>query len=328
VLVGFAVSALAIYYLLQQVSIEQLGQALGRAQLFPLVLLVLTVMASLVTRAARWQVLFLPARKVGFGPLLGTLSISYMASTFLPLRAGELVRAVFLGRRESIAVPRVVGTIVLEKLFDFLAIGVMALVLVLLPTVPAEARVAGAFIATVILIGFGFVVGLAVLRAPTLRVVKIVEDHLPGHLGSRLKLEHAASQFAEGTDALRSVRLWGLLLSWTAITWLCAMGSCWAGMIGLGIEPRLAPLLSVLVATSAGQAVPSSPGYVGVYHVVATSALTAFGIDQPTALAFAVLSHAFSYGSLVIVGLIALWTGGYSVADLIAGVRLAPAPQP
>jgi uncharacterized membrane protein YbhN (UPF0104 family) len=74
------------------------------------------------------------------------------------------------------------------------------------------------------------------------------------------------------------------------------------------------------VLTSTGQAVPSSPGYVGVYHAAAALALTAFGVDPATALGVAVVTHAFSYGSLVIVGLIALWTGGYTFGDVLAGV--------
>lgn len=334
-LVGCAISALAIFYLLQQVSIEQLGQTLGRAETVPIVLVVATVMASLLTRAARWQVFFLPDRHVRYGPLLGTLAISYMASTFLPFRAGELVRALFLGQRQAIPVPRVVGTILLEKLFDFLAIGVMlVLLLAVTPALPVGAFVAGASIASVILIGFGFVVALAIWRAPTLALVKLVEDHLPLELGHRLRLAQSARDFAEGTDSLRSARLCALLLSWTFVTWMCAIGSSWAGMAAMGIEPRLAPLLFVIVLTSTGQAVPSSPGYVGVYHVAAVAALTTFGVDQASALAFAVITHAFSYGSLVIAGLIALWTGGYSIADLAAGMRvpprraLAPTPQP
>jgi uncharacterized protein (TIRG00374 family) len=333
VLIGFAISALAVYLLLQQVKPQDVSLALSRVAPAPVVLLVATVMASIVTRAARWQVLFLPHRRVRYGPLLSTLSISYMASTLLPLRAGELVRAVFLGGREAIAVPRVVSTILIEKLFDFLAIGVMTLVLVLIPTVPAEARAAGAFIGTVIFVGFGFVVALAVWREPTLRLVRLVQDRLPGGLGKWLRLEQAVGQFVDGTDALRSARLWGLLLGWTVITWLCAIGSCWAGMVALGIEPRVESLLSVVVLTSAGQAVPSSPGYVGVYHFWASEALKAFGVEQSLALAFAVLTHAFSYGPLVVIGIIALWTGGYSAGDVLAAVRgtprptLAPAPQ-
>jgi uncharacterized protein (TIRG00374 family) len=285
-------------------------------------------MGSLVTRAARWQYYFLPKRRVPFGPLFGTLAISYMASTFLPLRAGELVRAVFLGQRQRIPVPAIVGTILLEKLFDFLAIGVLLGLLVVLTPVPAAAQVAGVSIATVILVGFGFVVGLAIWRAPTLRLVGIIERWLPFGLGKRLQLEQAAEHFAEGTDSLRVPRLWALLLAWTVVTWIFAIGSTLAGTLSLGVQPGIAALLFVVVLTSTGQAVPSSPGYVGVYHAAATVALTAFGVDAATALGIAVITHAFSYGSLVVVGLIALWTGGYTFGDVLKGIRSRPAVSP
>ena len=76
-----------------------------------------------------------------------------------------------------------------------------------------------------------------------------------------------------------------------------------------------------MAVTSTGQAVPSSPGYVGVYHAAATFALTQFGFDPTLALAAAVLTHAFSSGPLVVVGLVALWTGGYTFSDLLVGMR-------
>jgi uncharacterized protein (TIRG00374 family) len=305
---------------LQQVSVEQLGQRLSQAQPQFIGVVVLAVLGSLVTRAARWQIYFRPERRVPFGPLFGTLAISYMASTFLPLRAGELVRAVFLGVRESIAVARIVGTILLEKLFDFLAIGVMLALLVALTPTRVELRVGAGFIASVILIGFGFVVALAILRRPTLRLVKLVEDHLPFQLGHRLRLEHAAAEFAEGTDSLRVPGLWVPLLGWTAVTWAFSLATAWAGCMALNTEPGLPALLFLIVLTSSGQAVPSSPGYVGVYHALASFALTSFGVDPATAIGIAIITHAFSYGPLVVVGLVALWTGGYSFGDVRAGL--------
>jgi uncharacterized protein (TIRG00374 family) len=304
---------------------------LSRAEPLPIALVVTCVMGSLVTRAARWQVYFLPRQHVPFGPLLGTLAISYMASTFLPLRAGELVRAVFLGQRESIAIPRVVGTILLEKLFDFLAIGVMlALLVAATPSLPEAAQIAGKLIVTVILAGFGFVVALAVWRGPTLTFVRLVENQLPFGVGRRLRLEQMALQFAEGTDSLRAPRLWIPLLGWTLVTWIFGIGSGWAGALALGVQPGLAALTFLTVVTSTGQAVPSSPGYIGVYHAAATLALTAFGIDPAIALGIAVVTHAFSYGSLVVAGLIALWTGGYNFGDVLAGVgaRQTPVADP
>jgi uncharacterized protein (TIRG00374 family) len=322
---GFGVSALAIYYLLQQVSLSELVQAIGRAQPLPILLIVLFVLGSLVTRAARWQVLFLPDRVVPFSPLLGTLSISYMASTFLPLRAGELIRAVFLGQIENIPIPRVIGTIVLEKLFDFLAIGALLVVLVAISPVPDAARAAGISISSVILLGFGFVMALALWRPPTLRLVARCERLLPAWLTRRVHIERAVRQFAEGTDSLRVPALWVPLLGWTAITWACSIGSAWAGVLAMGLPVGLPAVLFLTVLTSTGQAVPSSPGYVGVYHAAATLALVAFGVDAASAIATAVIIHAFSYGTLVVAGLVALWTGGYSMGDLLTGLRGRPA---
>jgi uncharacterized membrane protein YbhN (UPF0104 family) len=90
------------------------------------------------------------------------------------------------------------------------------------------------------------------------------------------------------------------------------------------VQPGLAAILFVVVLTSTGQAVPSSPGYVGVYHAASVLALTAFGVDTATALGIALITHALSYGSLVVVGLVALWTGGYTFDDLLKGTRSQP----
>jgi glycosyltransferase 2 family protein len=307
--------------LLQQVSVAQVSAVLAQARPLPIAVLVACVMLSLLTRAARWQIYFLPRRKVPFKPLVSTLAISYMASTFLPLRAGELVRAVFLGQRQGIPVPGVVGTILVEKLFDFLAIGVLLTLLLVLTPLPAAAQIAGISISSVILVGFAFVVALAIWREPTLRLVGLIERHIPFGLGQRLRLRDAAMHFAEGTDSLRSARLWLLLLGWTAVTWLFGIGSTWAGLLALNVPATLAIVLFVVVLTSTGQAVPSSPGYVGVYHAAATLAMTSFGVDAATAVGVALITHAFSYGSLVVAGVIALWTGGYTFDDVLKGSR-------
>jgi uncharacterized protein (TIRG00374 family) len=148
-----------------------------------------------------------------------------------------------------------------------------------------------------------------------------VESRLPFGLGGRLRLQEPVRQFAEGTDPLRVGRVWMLLLTWTAITWLFALASGWLGAVALGVEPSVAALLFLTVLTSTGQAIPSSPGYVGVYHAAVVLALSQFGVDAASALAIAVVTWAVTYGTLVVVGLIALWTGGYTLGDVLSGLR-------
>jgi len=197
-----------------------------------------------------------------------------------------------------------------------------------LTTLQSAAQVAGASVAGVILVGFGFVIALAIWRSPTLQFVGVLERLVPFELGKRLHLQDAARYFAEGTDSLREPRLWLVLLGWTALTWVCSVGSSLFGVVALGVQPLPEAVLLVVILTSTGQAVPSSPGYVGVYHAASTLALTAFGVDTATAFGIALITHAFSYGSLVVAGLIALWTGGYTFGDVLNGIRSRPAVSP
>ena len=112
--------------------------------------------------------------------------------------------------------------------------------------------------------------------------------------------------------------------------WKSSLASGWAGTQAVGADVGLPALLLLAVLTSAGQSVPSSPGYVGVYHAASTFALTAFGVDPATAVGIALITHAFSYASLVVAGLISLWFGGYTFNDVLKGSRsrldVAPAP--
>ena len=43
-------------------------------------------------------------------------------------------------------------------------------------------------------------------------------------------------------------------------------------------------------------------------------------VPSATAIGIAIITHAFSYGPLVLAGLVALWTGGYTFGDVLAGV--------
>ena len=131
-----------------------------------------------------------------------------------------------------------------------------------------------------------------------------------------------ARQFAEGTDSLRVPRLWVPMLGWTALTWLCSLGTAWTGAAALGVYPGLAA-----AGARAGDH-QHRPGRALEPRLCRRLPRRAcrwrcysFGVDETTALAIAVVTHAFTYGSLVIFGLIAFWTGGYSITDLFASFR-------
>ncbi len=85
-----------------------------------------------------------------------------------------------------------------------------------------------------------------------------------------------------------------------------AVGTVLLGYI-LKIPLLLQQAFVLLAALGLSSAIPSTPGYVGVYQFVAVTTLEPFGISQADALAFILISQVL--GSIIIGfwGLLSLW---------------------
>src|ERR1051326_2459763 len=82
--------------------------------------LTLSIVATLLTyvvRAVRWQVLLNPLKAIPMGPLISTNVLGFSA-IYLVGRAGELVRPIWLTRREQVPLTASVATIIVERFLD------------------------------------------------------------------------------------------------------------------------------------------------------------------------------------------------------------------
>src|SRR5437899_1799201 len=89
-----------------------------------------------VARAFRWQGLLNPLKSVRMGPLISTNVLGFSA-IYLVGRAGELVRPLWLTRREQVPLTASVATIIVERFLDTLMLIALfggALLLVKLPS--------------------------------------------------------------------------------------------------------------------------------------------------------------------------------------------------
>jgi uncharacterized membrane protein YbhN (UPF0104 family) len=106
--------------------------------------------------------------------------------------------------------------------------------------------------------------------------------------------------------ALRAFHNWrrfgGFALFTIAIWTLDALGVMVSGhAFNLDISFALAMLL--LTGLGLGSALPSTPGYVGIYQFVAVTVLTPFGITRDAALAYIMASQAVTYVVTLMLGL-------------------------
>ena len=120
------------------------------------------------------------------------------------------------------------------------------------------------------------------------KVIKILEQI---HIGLRT--------FHDGK------RLSGFI-SLTMVIWMLDALGTLVGMHALGLTTTLPVALLLITGLGLGSALPSTPGYVGIYQFVAVSVLTPFGFSRTNAIAYILLFQALQYVLVTFWGLIAL----------------------
>jgi glycosyltransferase 2 family protein len=300
----FGLAGLLLYLALRGVDwkafLETLRQ--GRYYLLPLVFLISSV--NYFIRAMRWRVLLTAERPIRPFTVFWANMAGYLGNSFLPARAGELVRSLALGHKAGINASFVLATALTERLLDVIALVLIsALALLALPGI--SPALAPALQAMAIL---GVVGLLVVLLAPHLSgFLQRLLGLLPVPAAWRARLDTLLIRFLDG---MRSLQNPGRALSFVALTgviWLVDGLGSMLGAYMLRLHLTLPQALLLLAGMGLSSAIPSTPGYVGVYQFAAVTVLTPFGYSKSDAIAFILVAQALGYVVITVWGLPGLW---------------------
>ncbi len=304
--VGIALSAAAVYVLLRQVGTRELVRNIRQADPLWLAGACALTVAGYWLRAARWGEILSPEAKVGQGRLFSTTMVGFLAINTLPARLGELVRAYALARSERIKAGTVLGSVVIERIFDLAALaGFWALSLLFAPY-PPWFRWSGY---VTILLSVGVTAGLWLLHAShydarslAARLRRFVPKGIVG------PIERPVASFAAGLRVLGKPSTMGVTAALTLVMWVVAGAVFLLVGRSMGLSlPLWSPLLLSFVVCVAIM-VPSSPGFIGVLEASCVAGLSLLGVDAARALAYGVLYHLTQIVPLVLLGgFYALW---------------------
>jgi uncharacterized protein (TIRG00374 family) len=303
---GLAISAGGLFLAFRGLHWQEVGEALADANYGLLVLAVLLVVVTIVTRAVRWGILFHPRRDLGFNNLLGALNIGYAINNMVPARLGEVVRAYAIRETERVSVAHAISTILVERTLD--TIVVIAMLMLTLPFIdaPAWARWPAFFLG----LGFlGFAALLAALSAAregAMRFVSWAVRFLPERF--RAPALQAADAAIEGFGTLRNPWVLTQALAWSIISWVASALFMYVTLRAFGLDVSFTAGVFLTSATSLGMIVPASPGYIGVFHAIAIESLTnVFDANRNDAASFALVTHAMMYLVPMVMAAIFLW---------------------
>ncbi len=269
-----------------------------------------TVAATLIfpLRARRWRTILQPvAPNLPFGPLWRATAIGMATNNLLPARIGEPARAFALSRETSVAFTPALASLVVDRLFDAIVLLAFLAIAILRAPFAPEATVFGqplnrvAITAAVAAIGAIAAVYLLVFFPDK---ATALWSRIAGRLAPRFepKGRSLLEAFASGLGVLREPSRFIAVLWWTVLHWLLNAFAFWLGFKAVGIDAPFMAALFLQSLISMGVAVPSSPGFFGVFEIIAREGLGLFGVKPELAVSWGIGFHILSFIPITLMG--------------------------
>ena len=296
-IVGIGLAAILLGLFVWQLDWHELQQILQHPAFGYLVLGLLHGFSVYIFRGIRWLILLRAIGDVSFHSSFWADNVGFGINVLLPGRMGEVARAVFVARRHTLPISKILATVVLERLSDLIFSAVVFFIYVgfsgrlfVGPIGAPQRAIFGAMLkGTVVIVG-GFILAIGILSVLGRRARDHVDTRLP-FPGILRRIQQFLSNFASAVRTMGRARLVALYGVVTVLFWAYVMlgYQLHVRAFRFAVPWRSLPWVNVLVMM--GAALPT-PGGVGGYHWSFRLALNLFyGIDKDMAAAAAIWSH-------------------------------------
>ena len=299
---GILITAVSLYLALRDVSFEEVKTVFVGANFALIGWALISVAVNNVGKAIRWKVLMGPeSGNINFTRSFMVILAAQALNTIYPARVGDLSR-IYVAGGMGIGRAFVLGTVVVEKLFDMLSYVFLFLILFVLIPLPGWINQS---VFSFIIITFAGL-GLALLVVYRLdwfsRLLHVLARWLPDGLQSNFQ-----SWIRSGLSSLEVFqrrRDLGKTAFWSLIIWGTAVLTNHLTLRALEIKlPLTAPIL-VLIVLQISLSLPAVPGRIGIFEYLCILALAVFGISQARALGYGILLHIIALLPQTLLGLL------------------------
>jgi len=285
-IIAFLILGLLLLYLaFRNIKGDELKDSLIHADYRWVGLSLLFSAAAYFSRARRWYLLIRP---MGYKPrqrnVFHALMTGYLANMALP-RMGEITRCMLLGRKEKIPVDKLLGTVILERVIDFVTLLIIMIILL-----AVSFRTTGSFLLN--------------------DIADPVWEKISGLLGSTdtARIKEFIKGIIHGFRSFRTIEHKWEFLFHSLFIWFCYILMTWFIVFVLPSTSHLGFVDGVflLVIGGFGMVAPVQSG-LGAFHWIISRGLhLVYGIPLADGLAYALVSHTSQMILIAAAGFISL----------------------
>jgi uncharacterized protein (TIRG00374 family) len=288
ILLKYGISLVCLFYVFRGVPLADLTKTLGRYPVLPMFGVLAVSFAAYAIMGLRLS--FMAEPPLSFRSTFCATLVGLAINNVLPAKAGEIAKAVWMGRCNGVSSQKTLGIVFMERFFD---VNVLASLSLWVLWAMGKRMTAMVFVVCLVA---GWCVLVLFHAYPTLRKGF---TNLFGRGGLHRFVSQALSGILENMSPGRL--LW---LSATSLTIWCfyslQMILSVNAVARLGLSWNTA--LSIFAVSGLGMLLPSSPGAIGVYEAVIITTLKHYGVGPDEALALALFSHMSQFLPVTLVG--------------------------
>ncbi len=318
-LAGFIIGGLFLYFTLRNKPLDDIVASLKNADMFWMIMSAVFLALTFVLRALRWEVILYssdlhPKR----ADIISAVFLGYFVNSFTP-KLGELARCTTLNRSNSVKVSKLLGTVVSERIYDVLILG---LGLIFFAIIEFD-RLGDFFIKAGqsvgnLIIGKNFLLYIVIAGVLFLLFLYVFREKL-----KKIKIFNLFFNFINGmystvimTFRLKKFNRFAIL---TILIWLSLvlMNYCYLMALPETEDFSIYFAVVVLFVGGIGWAIPT-PGGIGTTHFFILQLFIAYNLPESAGISFGILSNGLTFVCTILFGLFTLVFIEYRIRKLNA----------
>lgn len=283
-------------------------QAMTMANYWLVIPVVLISLLSHLSRAMRWKLLMKPLNyRPALKNVFSVVMVGYLANAAVP-RLGEVLKCTLLARYEKLHFDRLVGTIVVERMFDLLCylifIGLTVLIQIDVIGGYVKNKLSSIAHAPGLPIWLKLILLISVLIF-IFTLIRFLRRKYPGNKVI-LKINSFVKGLIEGVKTIKELKERKLFLAHTLFIWSMYLLQIYIGFSVMESTSHLGLKPAFSVLTLATLAMIVTPGGIGSFPIFVKETLLIYGILSPAGTAFGWVLWGANTGIVIIFGLAAL----------------------
>ena len=305
---GFLLSIAIIILLFYFIDFGEALRAFSQVKPLELFIVFILNFVVILFKSMRWQVLLDPRPRLVV--LYLTNLIGFMANTILPARAGELVRALILGKKENISKTTVIGSAALDRIFEGIGMFILLVIMPLIMDTPDWMKKGT----------LGFIIFFSILLIGLILFMKVNPDtiikYIPLSDKTNTFLKGVLEKLQKGFEAINNIKTSSIATILSLLGWIVQVLMIHFVILSFGIHISPLAALMTLLSVNIAIMIPAAPGSLGTFELAVVLALGFFNIEKSLALSIALTYHFIQLIPVTIAGAISIPLMGMKFKDI------------